>query len=144
MKLSRTRAAVAAACLAAVAASAAHAHHSFAAMYDAHKPVRLVGTLSRVEWTNPHAHFYLNVKGKDGAVTAWVCEGAGPNVLSKRGFKKTDIKVGDALIVDGYLARSGAKIIDARRITLPTGRVVAGGSADDGGPDPTATAPKPR
>jgi hypothetical protein len=144
MKLSRSRAAVAAACITVVGASAAHAHHSFAAMYDAHKPVRLVGTLSRVEWTNPHAHFYLNVKGKDGAVTAWVCEGAGPNVLSKRGFRKTDIKAGDTLIVDGYLARSGAKIIDARRVTLPTGRVVAGGSADDGGPDPTATTPKPR
>lgn len=117
------------------------AHHSFAAMYDAKKPVRLVGTLSKVEWANPHAHFFLDVKSKDGRVTQWACEGAGPNVLSKRGFKKTDIKIGDTLIVDGYLARSGAKIVDARRITLPNGRVVAGGSADDGGPDPTL-APK--
>ena len=111
-------------------------------MYDAHKPVRLVGTLSRVEWTNPHAHFYLNVKGKDGAVTAWVCEGAGPNVLSKRGFKKTDIKVGDTLIVDGYLAKSGGKIIDARRVTLPSGRIVSGGTPGDGGPQDGV--PKPR
>ena len=120
--------------VAACAVGAAHAHHSFAAIYDAQKPARLVGTLSRVEWANPHAHFYLHVKGKDGQISLWVCEGAGPNVLSRRGFRKTDIKVGDTLIVDGYLARSGAKIIDARRMTLPTGKVVAGGSADDGGP----------
>src|SRR5262245_20609536 len=88
----------------------AQAHHSFSAMYDASKPVRLVGTLSKIEWTNPHSHFYLDVKGKDGKVTPWVCEGAAPIALSRRGFRKTDIKVGDTLIVDGYLARSGARI----------------------------------
>ena len=131
--------------LAAVAATSAHGHHSFSAMYDAEKPVRLVGTLSKVEWTNPHSHFFLDVKGKDGKVTAWVCEGAGPGALSRRGFNKTDIKVGDMLIVDGYLAKSGAKIVDARRVTLPNGRIISGGSAGDGGPEPgPPAAAKPR
>ena len=73
-------------------------------------------------------------------------EGAGPGALSRRGFNKTDIKVGDTLIVDGYLAKSGGKIIDARRVTLPNGRVVSGGTPGDGGPQdsvPTKPAPKP-
>jgi hypothetical protein len=117
----------------------AQAHHSFSAMYDANKPVRLVGALTKVEWTNPHSYFYLQVKGKDGKITEWACEGAGPGALSRRGFKKGDIKIGDTLIVDGYLAKTGAKIVDARRVTLPDGRVVNGGTPGDGGPgDPTA------
>src|SRR3954470_5241284 len=66
----------------ALVASAAHAHHSFSAMYDATKPVRLVGKLSKVEWTNPHSYFYLDVKSKDGNVATWACEGAGPGALS--------------------------------------------------------------
>ncbi len=118
------------------------AHHSFAAMYDAAKPIRLVGELKRVEWTNPHAHFTLDVKGRDGNVTTWVCEGAGPGALSRRGFNKTDVKIGDKLTVDGYLARSGARIIDAQRVTLPNGRVIGSGSAGEGGPG-AAAAPLP-
>lgn len=120
----------------------ARAHHSFAAMYDAAKPIRLVGVLSKVEWTNPHAHFYLDVKGRDGKVTTWICEGAGPGALSRRGFNKTDVKIGDVLTVDGYLARSGARIIDAQRVTLSGGRVVGSGSEGGGGPGNTA-APLP-
>lgn len=115
----------------------AYAHHSFSAMYDAKKPVRLQGRLAKVEWTNPHSYFHLEVKGKDGTVTTWACEGAGPGALSRRGFNKSDIKVGDTLIVDGYLAKSGGKIIDARRITLPNGRIVSGGTPGDGGPQAT-------
>lgn len=111
-----------------------HAHHSFSAMYDAKKPVRLVGVLSKVEWTNPHSYFHIDVTGKDGKVTTWAAEGAGPGALSRRGFNRGDIKVGDRIVVDGYLARSGAKIIDARRVTLPDGRVVSGGTPGDGGP----------
>jgi hypothetical protein len=120
--------------LAAVGTVPVYAHHSFSAMYDAKKPVRLVGRLSKVEWTNPHSYFHLEVKAKDGTTTTWACEGAGPGALSRRGFNKTDIKVGDTLIVDGYLAKSGGKIIDARRITLPNGRIVSGGTPGDGGP----------
>lgn len=123
------------------------AHHSFSAMFDAAKPVRLVGKLSKVEWTNPHSYFYVDVKGANGVVTTWACEGAGPGALSRRGFKKGDIQIGSTLIVDGYLAKSGAKIVDARRVTLPDGRIVNGGTPGDGGPgDPTAAQPaaKPR
>jgi hypothetical protein len=126
--------------LALTLAAAGHAHHSFSAMYDAKKPVRLVGVLSKVEWTNPHSYFHIDVTNKDGSVTTWAAEGAGPGALSRRGFKRGDIKVGDRIIVDGYLARSGAKIIDARRVTLPDGRVVSGGTPGDGGPGSEAPA----
>lgn len=125
--------------------SAAVAHHSFSAMFDAAKPVRLVGKLTKVEWTNPHSYFYLDVKGRNGALTNWACEGAGPGALSRRGFKKGSIKIGDTLIVDGYLAKSGGKIIDARRVTLPDGTVVNGGTPGDGGPEagpPVRPAPR--
>lgn len=122
-----------------------HAHHSFSAMYDAQKPVRLSGILAKVEWTNPHSYFHIEVTGRDGTVTTWAAEGAGPGALSRRGFSRGDIKVGDRIIVDGYLARSGAKIIDARRVTLPDGRVVSGGTPGDGGPEgtPKPATPKP-
>lgn len=116
----------------------AQAHHSFAAMYDATKPVRLVGKLLKVEWTNPHSYFHLQVTAKDGSVATWACEGAGPGALSRRGFDKSDIKIGDTLIVDGYLAKAGGKIIDARRVTLPNGRIISGGTPGDGGPGETA------
>lgn len=121
-----------------LAASIASAHHSFAAMYDANKPVRLKGKLTKVEWTNPHSYFHLEVTAKDGTVSTWACEGAGPGALSRRGFNKSDIKIGDTLIVDGYLAKAGGKIIDARRVTLPDGKVVSGGTPGDGGPGDTA------
>jgi len=137
--------AVATLALAAVLPVSADAHHSFSAMYDARKPVRLVGKLSKVEWTNPHSYFHIDVKGPDGKITTWACEGAGPGALSRRGFNKSDIRIGDTLIVDGYLARSGGHIIDARRVTLPGGRVVSGGTPGDGGPEsaPAPAAPSP-
>lgn len=123
--------------------ASAQAHHSFAAMYDAAKPVRLIGTLTKVEWTNPHSYFHLNVTAKDGTVSTWACEGAGPGALSRRGFNKSDIKIGDQLIVDGYLAKAGGKIIDARRVTLPNGTIVSGGTPGDGGPGDVAGAARP-
>jgi len=124
-----------------LSAAPAWAHHSFAAQYDSAKPVRLEGVLSKIEWTNPHSYFYVEVKGKDGKVTSWTCEGANPGALSRRGFKKGDLKLGDALTVDGFLAKSGAKMIDARRIILANGRVIFGGTPGDGGPGDTAAPP---
>ncbi|WP_374654375.1 DUF6152 family protein [Phenylobacterium sp.] len=121
-------------------AAPAQAHHSFSAMFDAAKPVRLVGKLSKIEWTNPHSYFYVDVTSPSGKVSTWACEGAGPGALSRRGFKKGDIKIGDTVVVDGYLAKSGAKIVDARRVTLPDGRVVNGGTPGDGGPGDPANA----
>jgi hypothetical protein len=110
------------------------AHHSFAAEFDGSKPIRLVGTITKVQWTNPHSFFYIDVKDESGNVVNWACEGGGPGALSRRGWKRGDLKLGDTLVVDGYLARDGSHLMDARRVTLPDGRSVYGGSQGDGGP----------
>ncbi len=112
----------------------AWAHHSFAAEFDGSKPMRLEGVLTKIEWMNPHSYFYIDVKDDKGNMVNWGCEGAGPGALSRRGFKRGDIKLGDKIIVDGYVAKDGSHLIDARRVTLPDGRRVDGGSAGDGGP----------
>jgi hypothetical protein len=125
---------VAGAVLALAAAVPMLAHHSFAAEFDASKAVRLNGTLTKIEWTNPHSYFYIDVKDEKGQIANWGCEGAGPGALSRRGFKRGDIKVGDTLIVDGYRAKDGSHLIDARRVTLPDGRNIYGGTPGDGGP----------
>ena len=126
---------IAVAAMVAIAAGARlFGHHSFAAQYDPTTAIRITGTLSKVEWTNPHTYFYLDVKENDGQMTTWGCEGASPGSLSRRGFKRGDVKVGDLLIVDGYRARDGSRLMDARRVTLPDGRIVSGGSPGDGGP----------
>jgi Family of unknown function (DUF6152) len=118
-----------------VAASGrADAHHSFAAEFDASKAVRVTGTLTKVEWTNPHIYFYLDVKDESGASITWTCESASPGALSRRGFKRGDLKLGDTIVVDGYRAKNGSNMMDARRVTLADGRIVSGGSAGDGGP----------
>ena len=114
------------------------AHHSFAAMYDANKPIRLVGKLTKIEWTNPHSFFYIDVTDARGRVNRWTVEGAGPGALSRRGFNRGDIDLGDTLIVQGYLAKSGARIVDGRLVTLPDGRIINGGSPGDGGPGSAA------
>jgi len=114
------------------------AHHSFAAEFDGTKAIRISGTLTKVEWTNPHSYFYLDAKGDDGTVVKWTCEAGSPGALSRRGFKKGDLKLGDTIIVDGYRAKDGSNMVDARRVTLPDGRIVSGASAGDGGPgDPS-------
>jgi len=110
------------------------AHHSFAAEFDASKALRLTGTLTKVEWTNPHIYFYLDVKDDNGNPVRWTCESGAPGALSRRGFKRGDLKLGDTIVVDGYRAKNGANLIDARRVTLADGRVVSGASAGDGGP----------
>ena len=128
----RFAAAAAAAGLFAIAPNV-HAHHSFAAEFDGNKSVRLVGKLTKIEWTNPHSYLYLDVE-IGGKVSNWGCESGAPGALSRRGFKKGDIKLGDTLVVDGYLAKDGSHLIDARRVTLPDGRSIYGGSEGDGGP----------
>lgn len=116
------------------AGTRAAAHHSFAAEYDGTKAVRLVGTLVKIEWTNPHTYFYIDVKEPDGSTTRWGLEAGSPGALSRRGFKRGDLKLGDTIVVDGYRARDGSRLADARRVTLPDGRIVSGASAGDGGP----------
>ena len=84
-------------CLA--AASIALAHHSFAAEFDGNKPIKVTGTVTRVEWQNPHIWFYVDVKDEKGNIVTWGCEGANPGQLTRRGFKRGDVKIGDKLIV---------------------------------------------
>src|SRR3989449_11136503 len=102
------------------------AHHSFSAQFDGSKAIRLQGTLSKIEWTNPHTYFYIDVKSEAGEVVRWGCEGGAPNALSRRGFKRGDIKLGDTLIVDGYLAKDGSPLMDSRGVTLPDSRLISG------------------
>jgi len=119
-----------------------YGHHSFAAEFDGTKAIRKTGVISRVEWSNPHSYFYIEVKNENGTVETWGCEGGAPVALSRRGFKKNDIKIGDTVTVDGYAAKDGSHLMDARRITLTDGRSFYGGSAGDGGPGDTGTPQK--
>jgi hypothetical protein len=111
------------------------AHHSFAAEFDASQALRISGALAKIEWTNPHSYFYIDVKDESGNTVRWSCEAGSPGALSRRGFKRGDIKLGDTIVVDGYRAKDGSHLMDARRVTLPDGRIVSGGSAGDGGPE---------
>ena len=109
------------------------AHHSFAAQYDAAKPVTLTGKVTKVEWTNPHARFYMDVKGDDGKVVSWNLELASPNVLKRAGWSSTSLKQGDEVTIEGSLARSGANMANARTVVLANGqRVFARGTSDAG------------
>jgi hypothetical protein len=118
-----------------------YGHHSFAAEFDGTRAIRKTGVISKVEWTNPHSYFYIDVKEDNGNVVTWGCEGGAPIALSRRGFKKNDIKIGDTVTVDGYPAKDGSHLMDARRLTLSDGRSFFGGSAGDGGPGDTGNKP---
>jgi hypothetical protein len=114
------------------AATTADAHHSFAAQYDANKPVTLKGTVTKVEWTNPHARFYINVPDSDGKVVNWNLELASPNYLKRAGWSSTSLKEGDEVTVEGSLARSGANMANAATVTFADGtRVFARSAADN-------------
>jgi hypothetical protein len=118
------------------------AHHSFSAEFDGTKPIQLKGVVTRIDWANPHVYFYVDVKGVDGKVENWGCETAGPGGLLRRGWKRDSLKIGDQVTVNGYRAKDGSKLADARHITLPDGRRIFGGTPGDGGPeDPSAKKP---
>ena len=121
------------------------AHHSFGAEYDANKPMTVTGVVTKVEWTNPHTHFYLDVTDARGAVVNWKFEGYNPAVLSRIGWKKdVTIKPGDAITVFGWQARDGGNWAHSREITLPGGKKLFFGppaGTGDGGNSPAVDVP---
>jgi hypothetical protein len=98
------------------------AHHSGAAVFDSSKHIELKGTVTKVEWTNPHAHFFMDVKDPSGKVTNWNLELASPNVLVRNGWKRNSLKEGDAVTVAGSPAKDNSTLAIAQSITLPDGR----------------------
>jgi hypothetical protein len=121
------------ACASLAVAAPVLAHHSFSGEYDSTKPITLTGKVTKVEWTNPHARFYIDVKGGDGQTTNWNLELASPNVLKRQGWASNSLKEGDMVTVEGSLARSGAKMANARVVTLADGSRVFARAAADGG-----------
>ena len=108
------------------------AHHSFAAEYDDKKPVTLKGTVSKVEWTNPHARFYVDVKDESGKVTTWNLELASPNVLIRNGWSRKSLQVGDQVTVSGSQAKDSSNLANARSVVLADGKRVFAGSSQEG------------
>ena len=116
-------------------ASHALAHHAFSAEFDAAKPVKLRGSVTKMDWINPHAWLYLDVKGDDGEMIHWAIELGPPNSLLKRGWTKQSVPVGTEVLVEGYQAKDGALRANGRDVTLPDGRKLFAGSSGTGAPD---------
>jgi hypothetical protein len=110
------------------------AHHSFAAEYDSNKPIKFQGKVTKVEWMNPHVYFYVDAKDDTGKSVNYAVESGAPNGLYRQGWRKDSLKVGDMVSIDGFRAKDGSNTVNARNVTLPDGRKVFAGSADDGGP----------
>jgi hypothetical protein len=109
------------------------AHHSFAAQYDRNKPATLTGPVTKLDWINPHARFFLDVKDASGKVVNWEVELAAPAMLLRRGWTRNALKIGEAVTVNGSLAKDGSNLLNATTVTLADGtKVFAGSSGGDG------------
>ena len=110
-------------------------HHAFSSEFDSSKPVKFKGTVSRVEWINPHTWIHVDVKEADGKVTKWMVEGGSPNALIRRGVTQQLLKVGMEVVVDGYQAKDGSTRANGRDITLADGRKLSVSSPGTGAPE---------
>ena len=120
--------------LAAALSLPVYAHHSFAAEFDAAKPVTLTGSVTKVEWQNPHIWVYLEVKDEQGRVQPWQCEGGAPNTLTRNGWSANSLKSGEPVTIEGVLAKDGSKTCNMRAVKLPDGRTVFAGSSGGDAP----------
>jgi hypothetical protein len=119
-----------------LAAAPAFAHHAFAAEYDANQPIVLKGSLTKVEWTNPHGWIFVDVKDESGKVQNWAVEFGSPNAMLRRGLRRTDFPEGIQIVVKGYRAKNGTLTINGTSVKLPDGRNLLVGSSGTGAPDP--------
>jgi hypothetical protein len=133
--MDRTRVvAIAVIIAAAVVATPVRAHHSFAAEFDGNQPITLKGTVTKMEWVNPHTWMHLDVKNPDGTVTKWMVEGGTPNTLVRRGFTKASLLPGTEITIEGYRAKNGANRANGADMILPDGRRLFMGSSGTGAP----------
>ena len=116
-----------------LAVAPASARHAFGAEFDVNKPVKLTGTLTKVEWVNPHAWIHIDVKSPDGQVSDWMIEGGSPNILLRHGFTRDTLQVGTMLVVTGFQAKDGTNKANGKDITFPDGRKLFVGSNNTGG-----------
>jgi hypothetical protein len=100
------------------------AHHSFSEEFDTSKPITLAGVVTRIDWENPHVHYYVDVAGPEGTVVNWSCETGGPGRLARKGWTQDSLKVGDKIVVHGFLAKDGSHAADGREVTLADGRKI--------------------
>ena len=125
---------IAGAALLVAAAAPVMAHHSFAAEFDAKKPVKMKGTVVKMEWINPHSWIHIDVKREDGKVERWMVEGGAPNALLRRGWNKQSLPEGTEIIVEGFQAKDGSNRANGRDITFPDGKKLFVGSSGTGAP----------
>jgi hypothetical protein len=111
------------------------AHHAFSAEFDANRPVKLTGAITKVELVNPHAWIHVDVKKPDGTVEAWMVEGGTPNTLQRRGLTRDTIPVGTVIIIEGFQSKDGTMRANGRNLTLPDGRTMFMGSSGTGAPE---------
>ena len=117
-----------------LSAGSAIAHHAFAAEFDAKKPVKLRGTVTKMEWINPHAWIHIDVKEPDGKAVEWMIEAGTPNTLFRRGFTKDSLAKGTEILVDGYQSKDGSNRANGRDVTFPDGRKLFLGTSGTGAP----------